>query len=265
MSSRLRQVAIFLARTLTSAPPRIKGLGVILGWVAAGFRRWNEDVEIVVFGNRMLLNCADYLGNIVLFTPKYYDIKERAIVKSIVGQGDYVVDIGANIGIYTLILANLVAEDGAVVAIEAEQNNADRLRHNLAINCMPWVAVQHCGVSDKYEELVLALDESGNAGAHSFVDSKRKNGGLSQSVACVPLYSLLDKVRAPAFMKLDIEGFEYRVLRQYFADAPKHLWPQHIMLEDAPTLREGDAVALAISQGYRLLHRIDDNVFLVKQ
>ena len=213
----------------------------------------------------MLLNSADYLGNMVLFTPKYFDRKERSIVRTMVQKGDYVVDVGANIGIYTLILASLVTKAGAVVAIEAEQHNANRLRYNLDLNSMDWVVVQQCGVSDKSEELSLVLDESGNAGAHSFIDKKRMDDSRGQSVMCAPLYSLLDKGRAPAFMKLDIEGFEYRVLRQYFEDAPMSSWPLNIMLEDAPTLREGDAVALAVAQGYRLLHRIDDNVFLVKQ
>ena len=107
-----RRTAILIAKSFTSAPPRIKGLGIALAWVANFFRRWDVDVETTVFGNRMRLNSSDYLSNIVLFTPNYYDREERAYVRRIVRKGDYVVDVGANIGIYTLILADLVTSTG---------------------------------------------------------------------------------------------------------------------------------------------------------
>ena len=260
-----RRTAILIAKSFTSAPPRIKGLGIALAWVANFFRRWDVDVETTVFGNRMRLNSSDYLSNIVLFTPNYYDREERAYVRRIVRKGDYVVDVGANIGIYTLILADLVTSTGKVTAIEAEQCNAARLRHNILLNAMSWVTVHQCGVSDRDEELSLQLDNNGNAGAHSFRERVDKAIAAEQRVSCVPLSKLLDHDREPSFLKMDIEGFEHRVLSQYFNDFPKEKWPRHIMLEDVPSLREADAVAVVVGAGYRLLDRIDFNVFLVKE
>jgi FkbM family methyltransferase len=259
----IRRTTLRVVRTFTANPPRIKGFGIALAWIANIFRGWNEEIEVRVFGKYMRLNSSDYLSNIVLFTPNYFDYQERKFIRRIIKKGDYVVDVGANIGIYTLILADRVTASGKVIAIEAERGNAARLRYNIALNDMSWVIVHEVGVSNKVEVLTLLLDGRGNSGAHSF-RTQGSESVESHRIACKPLSGLLDPDRTPKFMKIDIEGFEYRVLKQYLADVSNSQWPHYLMLEDAPTLREGDAVALAIDAGYRLLDRINSNVILEK-
>ena len=254
---------LFFTRELTSRMPRIKGLGIILALIARAFRRQNlSNVEVSVFGRKMLLCPGDAIGNFLIFTPQWYDFRERRIIEKIVSRGDYVIDVGANIGTYSLIFADLVGPSGKVTAIEAERNNAGVLKHNIKINDFGWIKVRQCGVSDKEERLALLLNDDGNAGAHSFY--KQINPSEAQEVQCHPLFGLIDGSRKPKLMKLDIEGFEWRVLRKYFEDAPKHLWPTLIMLEDETRHREADAVSLAVSHGYSVVNRFDSNVFLAR-
>lgn len=250
---------------ITSRVPRIKGLGLLLALPANFFRGWGEEVEAKVFGSRMLLNSADYLSNIILFTPAYYDRHERALIAKIVRRGDYVVDVGANIGIYSLLLARSVGSAGAVVAVEAEPANVAKLKRNIALNAMDWINVHPCGVSDKEELLPMQLNRTGNAGAHSFVVRDGVEDPAAHPIKCVRLATLLDRDRPPRFMKIDVEGFEYRVLKAYFDDVEEELRPDYIMLEDVRVLREDDAVALTAASGYRLLRRIDDNVFFERR
>jgi FkbM family methyltransferase len=248
---------------LTSALPRIKGVGMLLALVARCFRGWDVEVEKRVFGSRMRLRNVDYLSHIMLFTPDYFDREERALVSRIVRPGDTAVDVGANIGIYTLLLARLVGDGGRIIAVEAEAANGARLRTNVGLNSYHWVDVIACGASDKAETLALNLDSTGNAGGHSFIADAQVRQGV-QTVKCARLADLLDLDAAPRFMKLDIEGFEYRVLNAYFEDVPMAKRPDYIMLEDVPGLREGDAVALVLASGYELIRRIDYNAFLKK-
>lgn len=255
---------IYIVREVTSRLPRIKGLGLILALIANHFKkRASADIELSVFGRRMLLNPSDAISNVLIFTPQWYDYKERKFLRGVVEKGDYIVDIGANIGAYTLIFADLVGVSGAVTAIEAEKNNAQRLTYNVFLNGIDWVLIHNNGVSDKTESLPLLLNVDGNAGAHSFFRQSDKSDALYQKIDCKPLCYLIENRKARLF-KLDIEGFEWRVLCKYFEDVPESLWPEYIFLEDDPKNREDDAVSLCLDHGYRILKRFDYNVFLTR-
>ncbi len=173
--------------------------------------------------------------------------------------------MGANIGAYTLTLADLVGPAGSVLAIEAEQENVKRLRHNLGINGIGWVEVHAGGVSDKDETLALLLNSTGNAGGHSFYEQSDIANPPVQDVRCRPLADVVDPRRTPRLMKLDIEGFEFRVLKKYMDDVPESRWPEYILTEDYPSRREADAVSLLLGHGYRILKRFNANVFLARR
>ena len=259
-----RHSIVLLVRSMTAPVPRVKGLGIAIGLIASAFRRWNINVKVPVFGNGMNLNTSDLIGNMLIFTPNYYDRAERKWLREIIRPGDYVVDVGANIGAYTLLLARLVSQTGRVVAIEAEQRNADALRENLSLNGMNWVSVRQCGVSDKTESLSLLLNSTGNAGGHSFFEQSDTSAPPTQQVECKPLLDIIGADRSPKLMKLDIEGFEHRVLVRYLQDAPRESWPEYFLIEDVPERREADAVALLTSKGYSKIEQQDYNVLLKK-
>jgi len=241
--------------------PRIKGLGILIRLIGDRFQNQPIVLEKKVLGSRLRLRTDDLLGRALIFAPNYWDRRERKIIERIVKAGDYVVDIGANIGWYTLFLAKLVGPKGRVDSIEAEQANADELRHNVQINSARQVTIHQVGVSDKKETLGLMLNTTGNAGGHSFYDQSHIADPVVQKISCVPLSTITAK-RRPKFMKLDIEGFEYRVLRKFFEDRPKKDWPEYLMVEDNPERREDDAIQLCVEKGYRVLERFTPNVFL---
>lgn len=250
-----------LVRRITSRVPKIRGVGLLLVPIARFFKgRACEEVEVSVFGRIMLLNPSDQIGNMLLFRPQWYDPLERALIAQRLQSGDYVVDVGANIGAYTLFFAGLVGPSGHVTAIEAEPRNMKTLRHNIRRNAIDWVDALEYGVSDKQESLLLHMNVEGNAGAHSFL-RQVSTEDVTQVIHCKPLYELMEKVK-PRLIKLDIEGFEWRVLCKFFEDAPEPLWPDYILLEDEPRHRENNAVGVACGRGYRVTSRIDNNVFL---
>lgn len=262
-SSGVKQT-VLVVRALTSRVPRIRGVGLVLAWVANYFKKYSDcEVEVSTCGWKMLLNTGDAIGNVMIFTPQWHDPHERQLIRAIIGQGDYVVDVGANVGVYTLLFASLVGARGAVLAVEAEPANARRLTHNVQLNSIDWVTVRNVGVSDKKETLPMLINTDGNAGAHSFYATAADADAVFCTIACVPLFGLLEK-RRPQLVKLDIEGFEWRVLRRFFEDAPKTLWPNYILLEDDLKHREHDAVAMLTDIGYRVMRRIDNNAFLIR-
>lgn len=126
------------------------------------------------------------------------------------GQGQTVVDIGANIGYFTAHLARAVGPAGVVHAFEPEPANLALLRSNLRRNRLHQVRVHAVALGDApgRAQLHTAGD---NAGMHR----------LYASVCCAgPTVEVsvqrLDDLLAPgsvALIKIDVEGYEHAVLR----------------------------------------------------
>jgi FkbM family methyltransferase len=146
----------------------------------------------------------------------FYRIWEPEITRFIdahLGPGDVAIDIGANIGYYSLLMSRKVGPRGKVYAAEPSPSIRARLEHNIAINNLQNVVVLPYGISNKAEERYLQLSSSDNSGESRFVDDpteKNLEGKL-------PLRRLVDLVPAEALaraslVKVDVEGMEVEVL-----------------------------------------------------
>ena len=240
----------FASRAALAAPP-VRGVGIFLEHASRLFSGVDREVVTMFDGSRMSANPSVVDGRRHLFTSRYHDREERAFIKGILRRGDYAVDVGANVGLYTLLFARLAGKGGSVTSIEAEPGNASRLRRNIALNNYRNVTVVERGVSDKFETLKLHLSGT-NLGMHSFIADE---GRGDVEVQCAPLSSLVTK-RA-RLMKIDVEGFEFRILKQFFADdAPK---PEYLMFENWKDFGDGDTFTLCEASGYKRLHRFGAN------
>ena len=209
-----------------------------------------------VLGLQMELDPTEAVDGNLLFCPQLYDALEIDYLCTQLRGGDTFVDVGAHIGFYALMAATRT-RDGAVVAIEAAPATFARLERNIRLNEAAIAAV-HCGVSDRAETLELHLQERGNRGGNSFV--KREEQGRTVEVQCVALVDILQSVGVTRVtgLKIDVEGFEDRVLRHFFANAPGELWPRFVITE----FYGGDHLALLTSFGYREVLRTATNRIL---
>ena len=82
-------------------------------------------------GNKIFLDSKDTLH---LSTKKIYEELGTEIVKKEVKEGDIVIDIGANIGYFTLLFAKLVGPAGKVYSFEPEPSNFSILKKNVKVN-----------------------------------------------------------------------------------------------------------------------------------
>lgn len=94
-------------------------------------RRLKSNVAMVM-GHKMFLDCKDSLN--LSINNGIYEEFETNIVKEEIKKGDIVLEIGANIGYYTLIFAKLVGEKGKVFAFEPDPTNFALLKKNIEIN-----------------------------------------------------------------------------------------------------------------------------------
>ena len=216
-------------------------------------RRPREDVVAEVAGQRMRLSPADYVEGQLLFAPQFYEYDEREYVRAQLRAGDVFVDLGAHVGLYTLLAAHAVGPNGSVVSVEADARTHRRLVENVRLNDYSNVTTFEYGVSDRTEVRKLSIHGLSNRGASSFLVKM----GEEVEVECLPLSAILEKAGVIRIhgMKLDIEGFEFRVLKRFLEEAPKSLQPGFVVVEQKEWWVDragGNAVELLQQHGYRV-------------
>ncbi len=213
-----------------------------------------RPVDIEALGARMRLYPD---GNVcekrVLFTPQYFDARELGLLAARIRSGFHFIDIGANIGAYSLFVASRAGAGARILAVEPQPEVFARLAYNIASNPFGTVKAVACALADKPGELTLFLDPT-NRGESS-VRILRSSVG---STVKVPATTLLALVESEGYqrldaIKLDVEGAEDLILEPFLRDAPETLWPNLVIIEDSRARWQTDLTVLLAQRGYRLL------------
>jgi len=180
--------------------------------------------------------------NRALFLYGTFEISETRLVQSFLRPGMRFLDVGANIGYYTLLAARLVGPEGDVFSFEPNPEVRARLEENIHLNQFGNVTVRSEAMTRESGEVRFYVsDVSDNSGISSIVP-----GAGLRDAQVVPAVSLDDFVaRLPSphvdLFKMDIEGAELDVLeggRRFLAreDAPALLFESFDVSRLLPTL-----------------------------
>jgi FkbM family methyltransferase len=200
-----------------------------------------------------------------LFTPQMFDTMERHILADAVRRKDGTftfVDIGANVGLYSLYLAS--CGDVRTLAIEPQPGILERLRFHLAANPSAKVDVRPVALSDREGEVTLVLNDSDSGGTHIDKQDGRSDPGERIGVPTKLLLSVLSEAGITAIdaLKIDVEGAEDIVLAPFLRDALQPLLPRLILIEDTRGFWSVDLFALLAARGYTEAERSRQNVAL---
>ena len=140
------------------------------------------------------------------------------------------VDVGANVGTYALALARHVGADGKVIAIEPHPVTHARLKFNCAASGSTQVTLVAAAAGPSDGELLIETDGD-NLGASHIVTGQPAGNAIR--VPALRLQRILDEagVSQVDALKIDVEGFEDRVLTGFFKEAPPSLWPRAVVIE----------------------------------
>lgn len=138
------------------------------------------------------------------------DEPEFGLLPSLVHAGDSVLDIGANVGYYTLRLSELVGEEGRVFAFEPIAATAEMLSFVSRTSPNRNITVFNTAVSDKPELLKFSIGKSADGLPDYFTARATASG--SYTVFATTIDSLAIPTRI-SFVKIDTEGAELSVLR----------------------------------------------------
>lgn len=182
----------------------------------ARFAKWQIGSRLVpgpvavefVNGARLLAEpgMTGATGNIYVGLHEFEDM---AFVLHFLRPDDLFVDVGANIGSYTVLAG---AGAGArCISFEPDPASFAWLRRNIGVNGLEGrVDARRCAVGSSEGE--LSFSTGGDTVNHVLSDAEAQNPGKVQTVPQTTLDSALDG-DCPAMLKIDVEGYETAVLR----------------------------------------------------
>ncbi len=155
------------------------------------------------------------LGWHVLFFGTY-EPELRSFLNSFLQPGYVAIDVGANVGWHTLLMAMKVGRNGRIVAFEPNPSVRKALIRHLELNRFSQVRVLPYALSDEESRVKFfgpPADDPGNGDGFIVHDPSSVSGSLIEveARALDRLLPNLDIERLD-FVKMDIEGFEYRAL-----------------------------------------------------
>ncbi len=197
----------------------------------------------------------------VLTVPTRWDPAERTALLSHLKPGGTFIDIGANAGMYSLIMAQAVGPSGTVLSFEPQKRVYDRLQFNKTTNGFDQMRLKFMGVSDQQDELIL-YQPTNNRGEASMVRSFE--GAEETRVPVRPLLDVLkeENITQIDALKIDIEGHEDRAMAPFISGADASLLPKVIVTENSQTDWAVNWIDLALERGYRISHQSEKDTIL---
>lgn len=192
----------------------------------------------------------------ILLNPAYNAADIDFLIQGVPPGGTFL-DIGANIGLYTLPLAKQAGPQGKVIAIDANRLMARRLAWNASASGLDNISIFPCAVSDR--EGMGSLSIRKNDIAIVSVEDE-----VAGSIPIRTLSSILAEAGVERIdgLKIDIEGHEDRVLAPFIERSDVALLPRRIVIEHPGNGEDYPACAAAFAKrGYRLMGRSRNNSF----
>lgn len=171
-----------------------------------------------------------------------YEFAVSQLVRQYLEPGDVFVDVGANIGYYSVIAAAAVGPSGTVYAFEPSARVRARLVRNVELNEMHQIKVRPEAVSD--QSGVVRLVEPQGLGNDGLAYVQTGAGGAGVEVRAVRLDELLELCSSiPQLLKVDVEGGEPQVFLGAHgllarSDAPSIIFESFEIARDAAILRQ---------------------------
>lgn len=165
--------------------------------------KWNDLL--------LSLHIDDWIQENLYFLGEY-EKAELTSIKQFLKHDSVFIDIGANIGLYTLFASKIITENGQIISFEPFSQNFNSLVKNISLNGFSNVCLKKMAIGEKNGVINLYYDENEkNFGMVSAISLEK---GIQEEVKVITLDSYLknesfDKID---LVKIDIEGFEYSAL-----------------------------------------------------
>jgi FkbM family methyltransferase len=163
-------------------------------------------------GGRIYLNLKRHRGMLSRAFGMYEPAKMEAVLK-LLRPGSIFLDVGANIGDFSLLAASVTGSAGKVLAFEPEATNCYWIKRNIELNGYKNIEVFQLALSDRDGEASLYLGD--RCDYHSLLKGQPERQAGIIAVKIRTLDSFLEELGQDRvdMIKVDVEGAELEVLR----------------------------------------------------
>lgn len=153
-----------------------------------------------------------------IYVRGIYDPNQLVAIKTLLPKGGIFIDVGANMGYFSVFAAKIVGDKGRVIAIEPSSREFDRLEHNLKLNRLKNASAHRLAITDKVgkTKISIATDERSSLNTIGYEFSVKGVEKIkTEEVESTTFDNFLKTARIKKIdlIKLDVEGSEIRALK----------------------------------------------------
>lgn len=212
---------------------------------------WLDDLRLILYPDNEI--CRS------IFVTGRYEPNEFTLLSKVLRPGMTFVDVGANLGLYTLYAARKVGPNGRVISIEPSSREVAILKRNIDLNALTNVQIHQVALSDRTAEVELLVACARQSG-HNTLGSFGYNTPLDhrEKILAQPLDALVraEHLSRVEVIKMDVEGAELGALRgaietleSFRPTLLMELSDRHLRNQNATS---AEVLALLSQHGYRL-------------
>jgi FkbM family methyltransferase len=215
---------------------------------------WLTKEEIAIY-----TTADNYIEWSILSTGTYED-EIGKLIKISLNEGDTAIDIGGNIGLQSLRMSACVGPTGKVFVFEPLNYLQEKFKKNMALNKADNVTLFPFALSDQQNELDLTINnDQWNQGTFSLNSNAPGNEKQHIVVKVADDMPEIQSANNISLIKIDVEGFEYHVLRGLKQTLQKHK-PRILFEYDSNYWEQTDQ---SITDCYKFLLSLNYTVYQV--
>jgi FkbM family methyltransferase len=219
----IQKIVIFMVRPYVSR--ELPGWGKLAFFF--DFRRdwfWTDapvkTIREKMYGDLIHLDLSTWSDRSYYFLGRWYDLAMQLLIVDLAKSGDTIVDVGANRGNFALAASHAVGSGGKVICFEPNPNCVKHFKDEIELNKIGNIILHQFGLADENDILSLTVPRI-NSGEGSFGGSQYEDN----LIFSIPVHRGDDILadEKPSLIKIDVEGFETKVIRGLTKTIKRHL------------------------------------------
>lgn len=191
-------------------PFKLNFLFLILPTIKNKIRLLNKNKVVTksIDGINYELHLNQFIDSSIYYDGCFEKDTSKAI-KKILKPGMYVFDVGANIGCHLLPMAKIVGEKGRVFGFEPMKWPMQKLMRNIELNNFQNITIESIGLSDNEDVKLINFRSSWTLDSSVVEDATKV---VNVHFTTIDNYLTKNKIEKIDFIKLDVDGYEFKVL-----------------------------------------------------